>query len=73
MVLFDGYIVKYISEFFNKCNKCDKYDYYTNQNTCSICKIYFCTKCTKYKLNNGHNNFETLDLYCKNCVSEYYI
>ena len=73
MVLFDNYLLRYISEYLNKCNKCKKYDYYKSNNTCSVCKTYFCSDCTKYKLNNGHNDFEALDLYCKNCVSLYYV
>ena len=78
MVLFDDYLLRYISEFLSKCNKCKKYDYNKNDynkndNRCSVCKTYFCSDCSKYKLNNGNNDFETLDLYCKNCVSEYYV
>lgn len=72
MVLLDNCLLQNKSEYLSKCNKCKKYDHSKRTNTCSVCKTYFCSDCAKYKLNNGHNDFETIDLYCKNCVSEYY-
>ena len=66
-MLFDQYLLIYISEFLSLCTNCNKYDYCHPLHKCELCSSFFCTQCKSTNLFNGYYNDEAIHLYCQKC------
>lgn len=70
-IMFDPYVIRYITEYLKLCKNCNTYDIYNYEKTCCMCKKFFCEKC-KSHLYRNYNHYETTSNYCYECNIYYF-